>query len=108
MRWNPNAVNTIRRTYRATTIVLFIGAALFTAGTVMIAINFATARRFDGLAAAVAARDVDELERIAKRTIAYRYQAMLLVGVLGSAARARALGRVTPCVCGKCGQEELD
>lgn len=120
MRWKPNAVNTVRRVYRATTIVLFIGAALcmrdhrgvagvlFTIGMAMIAITFATARRVDALAAAVAARDVDALERIAKRTIAYRYQAMLLVGVLGSAARARALGRVTPCVCGECDQEELD
>jgi hypothetical protein len=117
MRVNPKAV---RIAYRTSNILLFIVAALcmrdhrgvagvlFTLGTAMIAITFAMNRRVDQVAAAVAARDVDALERIAKRTLAYRYQAMLLVGVLGSAARARALGRVTPCVCGKCEAEELD
>jgi len=110
----------VRIAYRATNVLLFVAAALcmrhhaavagvlFTLATVMIAATFATSRRIDQVTAAVAARDVDALETIAKRTLTYRYHAMLLVGVLGSAARARALGRVTPCVCGACEEEELD
>ncbi|HEY2365710.1 MAG TPA: hypothetical protein VGH87_04955 [Polyangiaceae bacterium] len=109
-----------RIAFRASIVVLFVIAALcmrshqavagalFALGTAMLALTFAVARRVDEINAAVAARDVEALERIAEHSIAYRYQAVLLVGVLGSAARARALGRATPCVCGECEEEEID
>jgi hypothetical protein len=109
-----------RIAFRASNVAVFVIAALcmrnhqtiagvlFAIGTAMLALTFLVSRRVDEIMAAVAARDVDTLERIAHRTIAYRYHATLLVGVLGSAARARALGRATPCVCGECEEEEID
>lgn len=110
----------VRIAYQVSIFVLFVVAALcmrahpaiagvlVAFATAMLALMFLMSRRVDQIAAAVAARDVDELERIANRTLAYRYQAALLVGVLGSAKRARSLGRVTPCVCGECEMEDLD
>ena len=109
-----------RIAYQVSIVVLFVVAAfcmrahpgvagaLVAIATAMLALTFFGVRRTDEISAAIAARDVDELERIANRTVVYRYQALLLLGVLGSAARARALGRVTPCVCGECEAEDLD
>jgi len=109
-----------RIAYQVSIVVLFVVAALcmrahpaiagvlVAIATAMLTLTFFIVRRVDEIAAAVAKRDVDELERIANRTLTHRYHALLLMGVLGSTARARAQGRVTPCICGECEAEELD
>ncbi|HEY2370574.1 MAG TPA: hypothetical protein VGH87_29455, partial [Polyangiaceae bacterium] len=98
----PSTAKVIRLSIRAGIVAAFVAAALamrshpavagvlLTLASAMLAMQVYFAWRLEALARAVEQRDLEAIERIAETSVAYRYQALVLVGLLGSVARARS------------------